>query len=120
MNWVFLVSAGILAALGHTSLKHGLTQMGPLIPQSCSILARIPYWLSNLYIWLGLAGLGLSFLCWLSALSHIRLNIGYPFLAGLQYAVIILLSWLLLGGTMTLLKIAGVVSVFIGIILLTY
>ncbi len=96
MSWIFLVSAGIIAALSQVSLKHGLTQVNALVPEAYSVLQRIPYWAGNLYIWLGLVGLGTAFLCWLAGLSHVRLNIAYPVLVGLEYSLIMFLSWLIL------------------------
>lgn len=120
MTWIFLVSAGVLAALSHIALKHGLTQVNALIPEVYSVFQRIPYWTTNLYIWLGLAGLGASFLCWLAALSHVKLNVGYPVLAGLQYTLVMLLAWLILGEALVSFKIVGVVFVLIGIVIITY
>ncbi len=120
MTWIFLASAGIFAALSHISLKYGLTQVSALVPEVYSMFQRIPYWATNLYIWLGLMGLGVSFLCWLAALSHLRLNIGYPVLAGLQYSLVMLLAWLILGETFSFFKIAGVVLILVGILIITY
>ncbi len=120
MSWIFLVSGGILAALSHVSLKHGLTQVNVVIPEAYSLFQRMPYWATNLYIWLGLVGLGASLICWLTGLSHIKLNIAYPVLVGLEYSLIIVLSWLVLGEAFAALKIAGIGLVLIGIVIITY
>ena len=120
MSWIFLVSAGILASLSHLSLKHGLTQVNVLVPEFYSMFQRIPYWAGNLYIWLGLLGLGLSFLFWLTGLSHIKLNIAYPVLVGLEYSLIMLLSWMILSEAFIPIKLAGVALVFAGVIIITW
>lgn len=120
MTWIFLVSAGVLAALSNISLKHGLTQVNALVPEVFPVLQRIPYWAGNLYIWLGLMGLGTAFLCYLAGLSHVRLNVGYPILVGLEYSLVMLLSWLILGEAFVSFKLAGIALVFIGIVIITY
>ncbi len=119
MTWTFLISAGILAALSQISLKHGLTQVSALVPEVSPLLPRIPYWAGNLYIWLGLLGLGAAFLCWLAGLSQVRLHIAYPILVGLEYSLIILLSWLILGELFVPLKLAGIVLVLAGVIIIS-
>ncbi len=120
MIWVFLVSTGILVALSQISLKYGLTQINALVPEAYSVFQRIPYLATNLYIWLGLVGFGMAFLFWLAGLSHVKLNIAYPVLVGLEYSLIMLLAWLILGETLVTYKLAGVVFVLIGIGIITY
>ena len=120
MSWIFLVSAGILASLSHVSLKYGLNQVNALVPEGYSVLQSVPYWASNLYIWLGLVGLGTSFVCWLTGLSQVKLSIAYPILVGLEYSLILLLSWLILGEAFIPIKIAGMVLILIGIIIIAW
>ena len=120
MSWIFLVSAGLLAAISNISLKHGLTQVNFLIPETLAAWQRIPYWAGNLYIWLGLMGLGTAAFCYLAGLSHTKLNIAYPILVGLEYSVVMLLSWLILGEAFVSFKIAGIVLVLLGITIIAY
>lgn len=119
MIWVFLVSAGILASLSQVALKHGMTQVG-ILTLGGSFFQRIPQMAGNLYLWLGVGGLGLSLLFWLIGLSQVKLNIAYPVLVGLEYSLIMLFSWLILGETMVTYKLAGVVFILIGIGIITY
>jgi len=120
MTWIFLVSGGVLAALSHVSLKHGLTQVNLVVPELYNVFQRIPYWATNLYIWLGIFGLGTALICWLTGLSHVKLNIAYPILVGLEYSLVMLLSWLILGEAFVSLKLAGIGFVFIGIVIIAY
>jgi len=120
MSWIFLVSAGILAAISNISLKHGLIQVNSSIPETLAAWQRIPYWGSNLYIWLGLMGLGTAAFCYLSGLSHTRLNVAYPILVGLEYSLVMILSWLILGEVLPPFKLAGIACVLIGIIVIAY
>jgi multidrug transporter EmrE-like cation transporter len=121
MTWIFLVSAGaILAALSNISLKHGLTQVSVLVPEVYNVFQRIPYLATNLFIWLGVVGLGAAFLCWLTGLSQVKLNIAYPVLVGLEYSLVMVLSWLVLGEAFVSFKLAGIMLVLIGIVIITY
>ncbi len=121
MTWVFLVSAGaVLAALSNISLKHGLTQIGILAPGAASIFQKMPHLMTNPFIWLGVIGLGTALLCWLTGLSQVKLNTAYPILVGLEYTLVMVLSWLILGEAFVSFKLAGIVMVFIGIVIITY
>ena len=120
MIWVLLISAGILASLSHVALKHGLTQVGVLTLGSASFFQKIPQMAGNLYLWLGLIGFGIALLFWLTGLSHIKLSIAYPVLVGLEYSLVMLFAWLILGETLVTHKLVGVVFVLIGIGIITY
>lgn len=119
MIWILLISAAAaLVALANISLKHGLTQVNNLLSQASLTLQAIPLLASNLYIWLGILGLVLGFVCWLAGMSHTQLSNAYPLFVGVEYALVILLSWLILTEAFTPAKIAGIILVFIGIIII--
>ena len=117
---ILLISAGaVCAALSHISLKHGLVQIDALLPHASPIFQRIPYLASNLFIWLGLVGFGVSFLFWIAGLANVKLGHAYPILVGLEYSVIMLAAWLILGEQFASFKVAGIVLVFLGITIIT-
>jgi multidrug transporter EmrE-like cation transporter len=118
MPWMLVVAAGsILGALSNISIKHGLLQVDSLVPVTASLWQKIPYFAGNLFIWLGLVGLGTAFLLWIAALSNLRLGLAYPVYVGLEYCLVMLMSWLVLGDTFASVKVAGVVFILLGIIL---
>ena len=120
MPWLLLVAAAVIAALSNISIKHGLVQVDAVIPVTSSLWQKLLYFASNLFVWLGLAGLGTSFLMWILALSNLKLSNAYPVLVGLEYCLVMLLSWLILGDSFASVKITGVVLVLIGIILINF
>jgi multidrug transporter EmrE-like cation transporter len=121
MPWLLLVAAGsVFAAFSNISIKHGLLQVDALIPATSSLWQKIPYIAGNLFIWLGLAGLGTAFLLWILALSNLRLGHAYPIFVGLEYCLVMFLSWLILGDSFASTKIAGVVLVLIGVVLINF
>ena len=117
---ILLVSVGaVLAALSNISLKHGLVQVDALLPHTSAFFQRIPYLASNLFIWLGMIGLGTAFLFWIAGLSNMKLSNLYPVFVGLEYTLIMVLSWLILGDTFVSFKIAGIVLVLLGIVIIS-
>lgn len=121
MPWLLLVAVGsVLAALSNISIKHGLLQVDALVPTTSSLWQKIPYFAGNLFVWLGLAGLGIAFLLWILALSNLKLGHAYPVFVGLEYCLVMFLSWLILGDSFASTKIAGVVLVLIGIVLINF
>lgn len=119
--WLLLVSVGsILAALSNISLKYGLAQVNALLPEDPSVLQRIPYLVSNLYLWLGLVGLGTAFFFWIAGLSQVKLSHAYPIFVGLEYSLVMVLSWLILGEALVSIKLAGIGLVFLGIIIILF
>ena len=121
MLWLLVVAAAsVLAALSNISIKHGLIQIDAQLSATTSLWQNIPHFAGSIFIWLGLAGLGTAFLLWITALSNLRLGYAYPIFVGLEYCLVMLLSWLILGDTFASIKIAGVVLVLIGIVLINF
>ena len=121
MLWFLVITAGaVLAALSNISIKHGLIQVDALVSATTSLWQKFPYFAGNVFIWIGLVGLGAAFLLWIFALSNLKLSDAYPVLVGLEYSLVMFLSWLILGDTFASTKIAGVVLVMIGIVLINF
>jgi multidrug transporter EmrE-like cation transporter len=121
MPWLLVVAAGsVLGALSNISIKHGLIQVDALVPATSSLWQKIPYFAGNLFIWLGLVGLGTAFLLWITALSNLKLGHAYPVFVGIEYCLVMFLSWLVLGDTFASTKIAGIVLILIGVILINF
>ena len=120
MPWLLLVAAGsIFGALSNISIKHGLTQVDALAPATLSLWQKMPYFAGNLFIWLGLFGLGCAFLLWITALSNLKLGHAYPVFVGLEYCLVMFLSWLILGDSFASIKVAGAVVILIGVVLIS-
>ncbi len=121
MPWLLVVAAGsIFGALSNISIKHGLLQVDAILPAASSFGQKIPYFAGNIFIWLGLAGLATAFLLWITALSHLKLGYAYPVFVGLEYCLVMFMSWLILGDSFGSVRIAGVVLVLLGIVLITF
>ncbi len=121
MQWiVFVLMGAAMAALANISLKHGLTQISAVLPQLSLDIQSGYQLVSNLYIWLGLIGFGTGFIFWLVGLSRAGLSSAYPVFIGVEYSLVMILSWLILTEVFVPLKIAGIVVVLIGILIIAW
>ncbi|MBC8076000.1 MAG: EamA family transporter [Chloroflexales bacterium] len=117
MNTLLLIlSATLLGVVGQMVLKQGMTQMGPLsvsaeqVPQLVWRMATSPFVVIGLLIYGG----GTFF--WLIALSRVDLSYVYPF-ASLSYVLIFFASWALFHEQISLLRVAGMIVICMGVLL---
>ena len=120
MHWILFVLMGAtIAAFANISLKHGLSQINTTLPQLSLNLQSIYHLATNLYIWLAVVGFGTGFFLWSVGLSRAELSSAYPIFIGVEYSLVMILSWLILTEAFVPLKIAGIALVLIGIIIIT-
>lgn len=74
---------------------------------------------TNLHAVTGAALFGISFLFFGSALARVNLSMGYPFMAGLAFLLIFLVSALFFKEQITLWGAAGAFAIMAGIILIS-
>ena len=106
-----VLMAVTLGACGQLSLKQGMTSYG-----SVNSLLRLLGAFTEWRVLLGFALYGVGSLLWLKILSMANVSYAYPFLA-LSYIVVVLLGWRLLGEQVTLLSVAGLGLICIGVTL---
>lgn len=73
----------------------------------------------NPLILIGLLLFGFAFIGYSIVLSKLQLSIAYPIMTGAGFAIVSILSFILFGENLSLLKIFGMIFIFIGIILLS-
>ncbi len=109
---ILLVAIG-LGALGQIMLKSGLNDLAK-DAGTLTVLASI---FTNPRVFLGFVCYGLSSLVYLIAIKHLPLSYAYPMVA-LSYVLVVVASWKLFGETIPPLRIAALVVILIGVILL--
>lgn len=111
MSSVFIISAAQLI------LKHGvgIATKGLIDTSALSMLSAI---FSSWQVLLGVALLIASSTLWLVGLSYAELSFAYPLL-GAGYAVIAVLSWLLLGEIIPLTRIMGIAVIILGVAMMS-
>jgi drug/metabolite transporter (DMT)-like permease len=97
-------------------MKMGMNSVKPLNFQGrfVSELLRI---VTNKFVILGVLTYIIGTFLWLYVLSKMELSLSYPMLS-VSYALIAIVSWLLLGESMTLSKIIGILIISIGVFVL--
>jgi drug/metabolite transporter (DMT)-like permease len=111
---VYVLISGALGVTGQLLLKRGLTAAGPLHPTAGTLLPLLVSLATNPLILLGLAVYVGGTFFWLILLSRVDLSYAYPF-ASLNYLLILLASWLLLGEQPSPLRLAGVAAICAGV-----
>jgi len=122
-NYTILFAAiitTVAAVAAQLLLKHGMSSMGDITFSFRAMFELGIYTFKNIYIFSGLFLLGVSFIVWIWLLSKIQLNIIYPVTASAQLALIVMASYFILRESLSLVQIAGVFVIMLGIFLLAY
>jgi small multidrug resistance pump len=100
MHWIYLILAIAFEVAGTLSIKQAT--------------------LGNRYFWSGVIAVCyiISFTFIYYATKHIEIGIAYSIWAALGTALIVILGWLVFKESMNMMKIAGVVFIIFGVVLL--
>ena len=100
MHWIYLIFAIIFEVLGTLSIKQAT--------------------LGNTYFWSGVITVCyvISFTLIYYATKQIEIGIAYSIWAAIGTALIVILGWLIFKESMNMMKIAGVVFIIFGVVLL--
>ena len=116
MDMLFIAASILAAVAGQIVLKHGMTQLGS---QSLSLSPGGVFemvWRMGTSPWV-LLGIGFyvtGMFFWLMVLSRVDLSFAYPMLS-LSYVLVLGSSWLLLGESLSALRIVGVLAIMAGV-----
>ena len=105
-----------LNVCGHVFLKVGMNQVGQIGERSIIQFALSS--ISNKFVLLGLAGYVSSVTGYIYVLSKTNLSVAYPILMSTGYALVVLVSFLLLKEPFDSLKWGGITLILIGVILI--
>lgn len=112
-----ILSSAVTNALGSTIMKHAYGGDTAMVASGwIGTFLRI---LLNPWIILGLGMFGISFFFMAAALSRTDLTLAYPLMSGIVYIILLLVGLLVFKENITLLRIAGMSFILLGITLLT-
>ncbi|UCD84062.1 MAG: EamA family transporter [Deltaproteobacteria bacterium] len=117
---LFLIFLAIIISLGgQLSLKTGMNRIGRIDTiDLSSILLLIGKVALSPIILLGLGLYVVGFVVWLIVLSRVDLSFAYPMIS-LNYVLVILFSWLVLGEQIALTRLVGALVICTGVIILS-
>src|SRR5687767_15825849 len=108
----FIAFSTVFGICGQLMLKHGMSRMGGAATVGGSLIRNI---VTSPWVIGGLVVYGLGVINWLLALSHLELSYAYPF-ASLSYIGIIVGSYFIFKVRITLLRVAGIAVIIIGVL----
>ncbi|MFH1537877.1 MAG: EamA family transporter [bacterium] len=115
---ILLVAGVLVGTCAQLLMKQGVESMGGVHLGEGPLAAELIKIFTNPYVLAGLCAIGVSMFVWLHVLSRLELSFAYPFVS-ISYVVILVFSWLVFHEGVTPLRVAGVVSIGLGVILIS-
>jgi len=115
-DFLILFCGVLLNALAQLGLKAATRVTGPLVVTDGRLWQRGLDLLVVPSLWYALAAYGLSVIVWLVGLSRVPVSQAYPLLS-LGYVINIGLAWWLLGEVPNMQRVAGILVIVLGVVL---
>lgn len=113
----FILFTVMTNAAAQLLLKYGMISLGSISFSSETLIQRMFQIIFNPWVFAGLTTFVISMASHLYVLSKVDLSFAYPFLS-LAYVMVALLAWWLFNEDLGTLKIAGIIFICIGTILI--
>jgi drug/metabolite transporter (DMT)-like permease len=113
---LYILMAGILGVTGQVIMKRGLAALGPITLDPAALPSTIIGLALNPLVVLGLAITVAGTFFWLITLSRVDLSYAYPF-ASLDYVMVLAASWVILGESVSPVRLLGVIAICTGVCL---
>lgn len=112
-NYFYIFATIAFTVYGQLILKWRISRFGELPSDTVQKLKFLVSLLFDPAIFSGFAAAFLASLAWMAAMTKFDLSHAYPFMS-LNFVVVLLLSSVLLGETVTFAKIAGIAFIVVG------
>jgi multidrug transporter EmrE-like cation transporter len=116
MAWIYVATTIILTVYGQMVVKWQVLRKGDLPRAFSGKVHYFTHLVTNPWVLSGLLGAVIAALCWMAAMSRLELSQAYPFV-GLSFVMVLVLSGIFFGEQITVLKVAGVALVVVGVTL---
>ncbi len=116
-NFLLILFSVSLAVSGQIFLKKGMMDVGEIHLSLSTPVFLIKKIFSDFKLFLGFALFGISSFVWLVVLSKVALSLAYP-MVSMGYVLTVLLSWQLLGETVSPLRWIALGVICSGVVLL--
>ncbi|MBD3366639.1 MAG: EamA family transporter [Candidatus Eisenbacteria bacterium] len=111
-----ILMAVLLGATGQVIMKKGMQIYGEV--SAVNVWSQLFRILSVPQVLLGFVCYGVSAVLWIAVVSNVDLSLAYP-MVSLAYVVVFLASWLFLGEQISALRIAGLVIIVAGVLVIS-
>lgn len=115
--YLILAVAILTTVISQMLFKQGVSSFGHTELSIAHIWSLFKFILINPYLLAGIGLYGISFILWLFVLAKLDLSLVYP-MTSLNFVLVALASWLLLGERMGYLRVLGIGLILAGVIFL--
>jgi drug/metabolite transporter (DMT)-like permease len=115
---LFIMMSVCAGVAGQLALKHGMSQLGAQSLNPSTLTSMVGQIVLSPWVLLGLVIYGAGTFFWLMVLSRVDLSFAYPMLST-SYVLVLGTSWLFLGESFGLLRILGVMTILVGVVLIS-
>ncbi|WP_439406473.1 EamA family transporter [Bradyrhizobium sp. DASA03076] len=116
-SFTLIVFSVSMNALAQVALRKAMLTLGRL-PSISEPLACLRTFISNVYLWGGLACYFVGILFWLAVLSSNQVSVAYPMLS-IGYVIALAFSVLVLGEEIPLARLVGIALICVGVALIS-
>ncbi len=111
-----ILLAVLLGATGQIIMKMGMKIYGEVT--ATSVWGQLVPILRVPQVFLGFVCYGLSAVLWIAVVSNVDLSLAYP-MVSLAYVLVFLASWLFLGEHISAMRLAGLVIIVAGVLVIS-
>jgi multidrug transporter EmrE-like cation transporter len=105
-----------LNAAAQILMRTGMLKVGA-VEIGASLIKAAPRMTANIFLWLSLLCYAISIITWMVVLSKVEVSFAYPFLS-IGYVISAVIGYFFMGESLTAIRIAGIVVICIGVILI--
>lgn len=116
--FLFVLASALLTVCANLMMRNGLVQAGGLSIQGDGIPGLVLRLARQWTFVLGLVAYALAALVWFRVLSVAEVSTSYPILVGLTFVMVTVGAVLLFKESVNLLKVVGIATVLVGVILI--
>ena len=116
MNIILILLSVLLNCAAQLLIRKGMLVEGEVGMQN--MLSHVGSMITNLWLWAAMLCYALSILLWMSVLSKVEVSYAYPFLS-VGYVVSAVAGYALFNENLSPVRIAGIIVICIGVILIS-
>lgn len=118
MNIVLILVSVLLNCAAQLLMKKGMIAVGEVSGGVGGLIVAVPQMITNVFLWLCMLCYAASILLWMVVLSKVDVSFAYPFLS-IGYVISIVAGYYFFAENITPMRIAGVIVICIGVILIS-
>ena len=116
MNILLILISVLLNCAAQLCIRKGMLIIGEV--EMSSIVRSLGVMITNLWLWGAMISYAVSILLWIVVLSKVEVSFAYPFLS-IGYVVAVLVGYYFFGESLSLIRVAGIIIICVGVYLIS-